>query len=311
MTGLDLDNALPCRHKFDVAMANRLREVLLHLHENHPDVLEEEAVDPGQYPLLLNSAIQSIRGTVSAFSSDKKRFIEAILCHMRETGHILAWAFEGSAGRNDYRVEMPRGRSIAIEMKGCPDGNNMTIWERPSWADEFIVWSQCPGSLSGQPGRGVWSGISTRLLPKMIVEQSQVDALVFFDGRCGSAIRRCPKPYGIKGHLRANATDIKGNPGISRLPPPCIFLFPRTLPHVRSNPTPPTHDLTTCRFAAALLAAFGVPDRQARDQVHWVTLELSLDKRAEYRRTTIGTGLDTRKLRVTGGKERIRREYRR
>jgi hypothetical protein len=311
MPGLSLQNTLPCRHQFDVQMASRLRDLLLHLAEAHPDVLEAESIDPAQYPLLLNSAIQSIRGTVSAASSDKKRFIEAILYHMQSERQVTRWEFEGSAGRNDYRIELPRGRLVAVEMKGCPDGNNMTIWERPSWADEFVIWSQCPESLSPQPGRGVWSGISTRLIPKMIVEQSQVDALVFFDGRCGSAIRRCPKPFGVQGPLRRAATDIEGHKTPTHTPPPCIFLFPRTLPHVRSNRTPPTHDLATCRFAAALLAAFGVPKADANGQVHWVKLELTLDESGEYRRTSVGTGLDNDSPTVAGAWEKIKREYRR
>jgi hypothetical protein len=145
----------------------------------------------------------------------------------------------------------------------------------------------------------------------MIVEQSQVDALVFFDGRCGSAIRRCPKPFGLEGALRAAATDIEGHKSPTHTPPPCIFLFPRTLPHVRSNRTPPTHDLATCRFAAALLAAFAVPEADSRAQVLWVKLELTLDESGEYRRTSIGTDLDNDTPAVAGGWEKIKREYRR
>ena len=306
-----LEDTLACRHEFDIAAASRLRDVLLELDSRYPDLLTREGIDPAQYPLLLNSAIQSIRGTTSALSADKKRFLEAVLGHMKTQGRLLSWEFQGSAGRNDYRVELPGGRLVAVEMKGCPDGNNMTIWERPSWADEFIVWSQCPDSLSAQPGRGVWSGISTRLIPKMIVDQSQVDALVFYDGRCGSRIRRCPKPFGIETNLRKEATDIVGDKSRLHMPPPCVFLFPRTLPHVRSNRTPPTHDLASCRFAAALLAAFGVPDDEAPGQVHWVKLELALDEAGEYRTTSIGTGLGNDVPRIVGGRERIRREYRR
>lgn len=305
------EDSLPCRHLFDKEMADKLRTLLLGLDKTSPTLLKSQGIDPSQYPLLFNAAIQSIRGTVSAESGDKKRFLEAILDHMESAKIITRWAFEGSAGRNDYRVELPRGRSIAIEMKGCPDGNNMTIWERPAWADEFIVWSQCPDSLSAQPGRGVWSGISTRLIPRMIVEQSLVDAMIFFDGRCGSDIRRCPKAYGVPGNLRSKSTDISGEGSSAHLPPPCIFLFPRTLPHVRSNPAPPIHDLTTCKFAAAILSAFQVPASAARSEVHWVKLELKLDKAGEYRRTSIGTGLDNPEPRVVGGWEKIRREYRR
>jgi len=81
---------------------------------------------------------------------------------------------------------------VCIEAKGCPDGNNMTIWEKPTWAEEFVVWSQCPDSLQHQPGHGIWSGISTRLVPKMIIDGQRVDAFVFYDGRCGSSIAVAP-----------------------------------------------------------------------------------------------------------------------
>jgi hypothetical protein len=55
-----------------------------------------------------------------------------------------SWDFIGSRGRQDYRVDLPDGTSVAVEAKGCPDGNNTNIWDRPQWADEFVVWSLCP-----------------------------------------------------------------------------------------------------------------------------------------------------------------------
>jgi len=41
-----------------------------------------------------------------------------------------------------------------------------------------------------------WSGISTRLVPKMIIDGQRVDAFVFYDGRCGSSIAVAPSRMG-------------------------------------------------------------------------------------------------------------------
>jgi len=289
-------------------MANRLKEMILNLDHRHQAILLANNIDPNQYSLLLNSAIQSIRGTFSADYSEKARYLDAILEDMKNKEIILTWEFQGGGGRNDYRVELPNGRLVAIEMKGCPDGNNMNIWERPSWADEFIIWSQCPNSLANDPGRGVWSGISTRLMTKVVVEQVLVDALVFSDGRCGSFVRKCPKNFGNDSELRQNATDIIGHNDSGRMPPPCIFLFPRTIPHSRTNPNPPTHDISTCQFSKAILWAFNVPENEMQNEVHWARVELRADVAADYKRTKVGWGLANEVPDVEGGWVKIKRE---
>ncbi len=302
------ERTLQCRHQFDLAMANRLKELILNLDNGHQAILRANDIDPSQYSLLLNSAIQSIRGTLSADYSEKARYLAAILDDMQDKDIIRTWEFQGGGGRNDYRVELANGRLVAIEMKGCPDGNNMNIWERPSWADEFIIWSQCPNSLANEPGRGVWSGISTRLMTKVVVEQVLVDALVFSDGRCGSSVRKCPKHYGNDAVLRQKATDIIGDNNSRVLPTPCIFLFPRTIPHSRTNPNPPTHDLSTCQFSKAILKAFNVPNNEMQNEVHWVRVDLRANETAEYKRTKVGWGLSNEEPDVEGKWVKIKRE---
>jgi len=238
-----------------------------------PSLLRDASIDPNQYPMLLRAAIESLRGTASATTSDKRHFLETILQFGAAQGVFGAWSFVGTENRQDYRVALPDGTAVSIEAKGCPDGNNMTIWDRPGWADEFIVWSMCPESLAHDPGKGLWSGIATRLIPKLAAERTVVDALVFWDGRCGSEMRRCPKAFGIDGALRAAATDIPGQDGRQWLPPPCIYLFPQAPPVVRNNPNPRTHTLRTCRFADALLALFQVPEGRRQAYVHSASVQ--------------------------------------
>ena len=172
-TSLRLYEATPCRHTFDRNMVKRLKKLLNELPEEHPEVLAQHDIAPADYPLLFNSAIQSLRGTSAATTADKRRFVARILDFMKEQSLIAEWQDLRTQGRNDYRVNLPNGRSVAIEAKGCPDGNNMTIYERPSWAEEFIIWSQCPESLAKDPGVGVWSGLSTRLFPYMMESDTQ------------------------------------------------------------------------------------------------------------------------------------------
>ncbi|MGH2137807.1 hypothetical protein, partial [Enterococcus faecalis] len=76
----------------------------------------------------------------------------------------------------DYTVALNSGKTAVIELKGCLDGNNTNIFERPPHANEFIIWSVCtnPGA---DPRRNAWSGIHTRLSAEIISRQQRVDGL--------------------------------------------------------------------------------------------------------------------------------------
>lgn len=264
---LRLQDATPCRHTFDRDMAKRLKKLLSELPEEYPEVLTEHGISPTDYPLIFNSAIQSLRGTSAATTAEKRRFVAQILNFIKEQSLIVDWQYLGTEGRNDYRVNLPNGRSIAIEAKGCPDGNNMTIYERPSWAEEFIIWSQCPNSLANDPGEGVWSGLSTRLFPHMMESDTQrVDALIVYDGRCASSFRQCPYQFGITSSLRKAATEIPGYPEANWMSAPCVYLLPRTKAHYTSNPKPPLTSLNDSQFVTTLLRAFGVPGENMKDR---------------------------------------------
>jgi hypothetical protein len=259
--------------------------------------------------LLFNSAIQSLRGTSAATTTDKRRFVAQILSFMKEQSLVAEWVYIGTEGRNDYRVNLPDGRHVAIETKGCPDGNNMTIYERPSWADEFIIWSQCPNSLAKDPGVGVWSGLSTRLFPHMMESDTQrVDALIFYDGRCASSFRQCPHKFGIRGSLRKAASNITGYPEEDWMTAPCVYLLPRTKAHFTSNPKPPLTSLPDSHFILALLRAFVVPEESMRSHVQWATVEVKQDSGGRYRRVALGRGLDNETPVVQGKWQKVKRE---
>lgn len=262
-------DTLPCRTGFQASSVEAAKRLLRRLPETSPELLAEANIAVDEWPPLLRAAVESMRGTTSATGTDKRRFINAVLKHCQQQHLIESWSFIGSRGRQDYRVTLPDNTQVAVEAKGCPDGNNTNIWDRPSWAEEFVVWSLCPESLAHDPGRGVWSGVATRLLPKVAAERKVVDAFIFWDGRCGTALRRCPKDFGVYGTLRSEATDLEGQAGKEGwVPPPCIYLFPKSAPTVPHNRQPPVHTVSSCKFARMLLAAFNVPQDHAEDYVH-------------------------------------------
>lgn len=275
-----------------------LKTLLRELPVRAPDLIAQVNIPPAGYDDLLKMAVESMRGTQGADPAAKRRFVGAVLDHMQSVGAVSGWEFIGSRRRQDYRVNLPDGTPVCIEQKGCGDGNNTTIWDRPTWAQEFIIWSLCQDSLQYHPGHGVWSAISTRLVPKIIHERQAVDAFILYDARCGSDLRPCPKAYGVHG-VRARATDIEGQSqpavtgggsGVGWLPPPSIYLFPRSVPDAPSNPSPPPHTATTCRFAHAMLTAFGVPDDEMANYVHRVHASVELRADGVYRKVVINHG---------------------
>jgi hypothetical protein len=221
---------------------------------------------------ILEGAIQRIRGQYSAQMSTKRQFVSLVLNYMQDAAAIKDWQSAGGSNRFDYSVTLLDDRICAIELKGCLDGNNTNIFERPAHVQEFVMWSVC-SNAAADPRHNVWSGIHTRLSAEIIEHQKQVDGLIVWDWICGTIGRPCPK---LK---RAEGRTV--TVGQYQLTPPCIYLFPRTVPSVRNNPNPEPHTLDQVGFLAALNRVFGGYDDELNK-----TRFLAANKGSDIVRTT-------------------------
>nr|VFK06511.1 MAG: hypothetical protein BECKLPF1236A_GA0070988_1000330 [Candidatus Kentron sp. LPFa]VFK22940.1 MAG: hypothetical protein BECKLPF1236C_GA0070990_1000231 [Candidatus Kentron sp. LPFa] len=195
---------------------------------------------------LFRGAIESIRGQFSADKREKRVFVEHIFNHMQDHGYVSDWESAGGENRHDYSVTLKTGKTVAIELKGCLDGNNTTIFERPPHANEFIIWSVCD-SPGADPRHNVWSGVM-RLGAEIIFAKKQVDGIIIWDMMCGTIGKPCPKFEG--GGDRATRV------GPFKLPPPCIYLFPSTIPSPRNNPNPPAQTIADVEILQAFHECF-------------------------------------------------------
>lgn len=234
---------------------------------------EEEFYESG----VFEGSIQRIRGQISASMGEKKTFVKHILNHMQDRGFIQEWIEAGNANRHDYSVLLNNGQITAVELKGCLDGNNTNISARPAHANEFVVWSVCQNK-GADPRHNVWSGIHTRFSADIIAEEKQVDGLIVWDWLCGTAARTCPKVAGREDRI----TEL----GPYRLPPPCIYLFPATIPKPRNNPNPRPHRINEVGFLAALHECFGGRD----EELNHVYFEAAMDGVELVRKTKIARG---------------------
>jgi hypothetical protein len=240
---------------------------------------EQEFKDSG----LFHAAVERLRGQQAASMTTKRAFVSDILDHMQDCGKIKSWDSTGQAERHDYEIWMPSGRVAIVEAKGCLDGNNTNIFQRPANADEFLIWSLCqnPGA---NPRTNVWSGIHTRLSAEIVARRGLVDGLVVWDMLCGTIGRPCPKLMADP----ARATKVRHR----QVPPPCIYLFPRTIPDARNNPRPPVHTLDSVEFLKALFATF----KCRADDVASAVFEVRMSGKHVERRTTLerdGSVLET------------------
>jgi len=179
---------------------------------------------------------------------EKRDFVRSVLNHLVDIGEISEWETAGSENRHDYTVMLPSGKTCCIETKGCLDGNNTNIFERPPHADEFIIWSICSNAGS-DPQHNVWSGIHTRLSAEIIENGKRVDGLAVWDWICGTLGRPCPK-------TQIDGTRSK-QVGRFTLTPPCIYLFPSTIPSPRNNPHPAPQNIQNVALLDALHRVFG------------------------------------------------------
>lgn len=211
---------------------------------------------------VFRGAVERLRGQFAADMKIKRQFVARVLDHMQDHDHIKEWASAGSVNRYDYTVTMPSNKITVIELKGCLDGNNTVIFERPTHAQEFIIWSVC-SNPAGDPRGNVWSGIHTRLSAEIIDKSKQVDGLIVWDWLCGTIGRPCPKLKDNQFRVTAVAQY--------RLTPPCVYLFPSTVPSARNNPNPEPHTLEQVEFLNALHKCFGGKD----DEIHRVRFSVA------------------------------------
>lgn len=250
------------------------------------EVLKTEAHKLGDHGLdeadfynsgLFRGSIERVRGQFSAAMKQKRDFVAHVLSRMQEDGYINEWGSAGEANRHDYFVELNNGKTAIIELKGCLDGNNTNIFERPPHADEFVIWSVCsnPGA---DPRHNVWSGIHTRLSAEIIDRRQRIDGLVVWDWICGTSGRPCPKLE----HDPARVTEV----GQFRLPPPCIYLFPGTIPSPRNNPSPRVNALDDVGLLKAMHECFGGHD----NEVNSVAISVAHEGAETVRSTSISRG---------------------
>jgi len=197
---------------------------------------------------IFDAAVERVRGTRAASMKEKQNFISLILDFLQQKKKIRGWEFTGAGERHDYQVILNDGRISIIEAKGCLDGNNTGIFKRPPNADEFIIWSLCQNQGS-DPRKNAWSGVHTRLGPTIIADNERVDGLVIFDMLCGTFKRPCPKLINDTSRATKITNDLE-------VPPPCIYLFPRTKPDPRNNPSPDCWNLDEVKFLDILAQTF-------------------------------------------------------
>ena len=221
---------------------------------------------------LFRGAIERIRGQYSATMRQKREFVQHVLNYMQDRKYIAEWESAGDANRHDYAVHLPSKRTAIIELKGCLDGNNTNIFERPPHANEFIIWSVCTNA-GADPRHNAWSGIHTRLSAEIIERDQRVDGVVIWDMVCGTIGRPCPKIA----RDPARRTEV----GPFLLPPPCLYLLPATIPTPRNNPKPPSQDLADVQ----IMRAFGDCFQCEPQEINHVSFEVA-HRRSDTVRTT-------------------------
>ncbi|WP_332862361.1 hypothetical protein [Janthinobacterium svalbardensis] len=249
--------------------------------EKFAEVLKTEAHKLGAHGVderdfynsgLFRGAIERVRGQFSATMRNKREFVQHALNHLQDGGFITDWDFTEDANRNDYVVRLNSGRTAIIDLKGCLDGNNTNIFERPAIADEFVIWSVCsnPGA---DPRRNAWSGIHTRLSVEMLTRNQRVDGVIVWDMVCGTIGRPCPKIADP-----ARATTI----GPFRVPPPCIYVLPAAIPSIE-RPQVAAQQIGQVELLSAFDACFkGEPD-----EINYVDFKIAQNGNELMRKTIV------------------------
>jgi hypothetical protein len=269
-------NVIPCERNAElkrrIAEYAEVLKVEAHKLGGH-GIEENEFYNSG----LFRGAIERIRGQYSATMREKREFATSILNYMQDNAFITEWRSAGDANRHDYAITMPTGRIAVIELKGCLDGNNTTIYERPPHAQEFIIWSLCtnPGA---DPRHNAWSGLHTRISADIIEREQRVDGVIIWDMICGTIGRPCPKLIADPDRLTIVSHY--------ELPPPCIYVMPATIASPRNNPHPVAQPLGEVQILQAFHDCFG----GRAEEVNYVDFDVENRGADTVRRTRIRRG---------------------
>ena len=180
-------------------------------------------------------------------------------------------------GLTEHHRFEPGRRVAVIELKGCLDGNNTNIFDRPANAQEFVIWSLCTNA-GADPKKNIWSGIHTRLSAEIISRETRVDGLIVWDMICGTAGRPCPK-------LHQDPTRITKISHFAT-PPPCIYVLPATVPSPRNNPHPAAQKLPEVELLRAFHECFGGRD----NEINYVSFDVEHRGNDMIRKTTVTRG---------------------
>ena len=237
---------IPC--KIEKNTLHRIEAYAQALKENAPEIgdhglTKQEFLDSG----LFQGAIERLRGQQAASMRTKREFVKQILGFMQAKGEVKEWKSAEASERHDYEVRMKDDCLCIVETKGALDGNNTNIFQRPPQADEFVIWSLVQNP-SSDPRKNAWSGLHTRLSAEILARNVRVDGVIIWDWVCNTVGRPCPKVRTESRKLTQVETRL--------LPPPCIYLFPKTIPDPRNNPSPACVKLENVKFLAALHEAF-------------------------------------------------------
>ena len=223
---------------------------------------------------LFEGTIERLRGQKSATMGPKKQFVALVLNYMQDQGFISDWEEASSSNRHDLTITLTNGKLAVIELKGCLDGNNTNISDRPPHAEEFITWSLCQNKTSNLR-KGVWSGVHTRMGADIVDLEKRHDGLIVWDWVCNTIARPCPKVF----KEGAKAVEL----GAHKLPPPCLYAFPATVPSPRNNPKPQRRDVREVGILAAFYNCFG----GSPEQLNSIEIEAKNEGADLMRKTSI------------------------
>jgi hypothetical protein len=222
--------------------------------------LESHGLTPEEFVHALPTAVERLRGRMAASNQKRRDFVEEVVNLLVDAGVVLRYQRPKYGDDTVYRLFMRGGMQVGLIQKGCPDGKHSSVaWSRPYWADELYLWWVCD-SKNVEPGEHIWKGI-TRVRGKVsIPEEDQIDGLIFYNQLCGTPDRPCPK--------LDHAVERNG----LKLPPPCIYVFPRWEPGQSSLNW---RGEAQRAFPAQLLSAFGISQDQAANFTGHVGFRIS------------------------------------
>lgn len=161
------------------------KRIIQNLPQDHPEIFQDEPIDPADYEAIFETSIHSIDGDIKANrgTENEDRVRELFLEPASEEGY-LTYQDQSSEERVDFKGRLTAGEAWAMDVKGG-EGQSIGHLLVPSNTDLLVVWSHRKSDNTTTPASRL-NEVINRMVRWGFNQDEDPDLMVLYDPPAGA-----------------------------------------------------------------------------------------------------------------------------